>query len=250
MTRIVVLCASLVLVFACKLRDEPAEPPASSPVAEPSSPDTAEAPALPTAAATEPIADKPADPVAAKPADSVAAEPTKPLEPEPTPVRPSRDLAAELQAAVGSPADCLRDYQPASPKLIRIEIRAVVRPTGMVIEPSASGGGLSANDLRCVEQRVGDAVLSPLTDTVSAHVSTFVDIQYEPPAVEEYDVGGALPKRKNVVPSLPKKEPIAPSGKPIEGPEADPIDGPSGVPIHGPSGVPIEGPQPKPIGSD
>ncbi|MFW2386715.1 MAG: hypothetical protein ACN4G0_00140 [Polyangiales bacterium] len=250
MTRALVLCASLVLALACKPRDEPSAPPAPSAVAEPASPDNAEPPALRTGSATDPIVEKPADPVAEKPADPVAAEPAKLLEPEPTPAPPPRDLAAELRAAVRSPADCLRDYQPASAKLIRVEIRAVVRPTGMVIEPSASGGGLSANDLRCLEQRAGDVVLSPLTDTVSAHVSTFVDIQYEPPTVEEYDVGGALPKRKNVVPSLPKKEPIAPSGKPLEGPEADPIDGPSGVPIEGPRGVPIEGPQAKPIGDD
>lgn len=241
MTRILVLSASLLLVFACKLRDEPAEPPAPSAVVEPSTSDNAEPPALPTVVDTEPVAEKPAEPVAAAPVELVEPDPA------PTPVQPSRDLSTELRAAVGSPVDCLRDYQPASPKLIRIDISAVVRPTGMVIEPSASGGGLSANDLRCVEERVGGVVLSPLAGAESAHLSTFVNIQYEPPAVEEYDVGAATPKLENVVPSLPKKEPIAPSGKPIEGPEADPIDGPSGVPIQGPRGVPIEGPRPKPI---
>ena len=65
--------------------------------------------------------------------------------------------------------------------------------------------------------------------------------------IEEYDVGGPAPDLKDVVPSLPKKEPIPPSGTPIEGPKGDPIEGPQGVPIQGPKGVPVEGPKPKPI---
>jgi hypothetical protein len=117
----------------------------------------------------------------------------------------------------------------------------------MVIEPSASGGGLSANDLRCVEQLAGDVTLSPLSGAASERVNTVVNIDYLPPRVEEYDVGVPTPKLKNVVQPLPKKKPIPPSGKPIEGPAPDRIDGPSGVPIDGPSGVPIEGPKPKPI---
>lgn len=237
MTRLVLFCASLLFVFACKGREEPAEPPAASSVVEVPPPKTADVPEPSTVANTEPATEKPAEPVAAEPAKAA----------DPEPVQPARDLASELRAAVGSPADCLRDYRPAGPKLVRISISAVVRPTGMIIEPSASGGGLSTNDLRCVEQRVGDVVLSPLSRDGSEHVSTTVEIDYRPPEVEEYDVGGAPPKLKNVVPSLPKKEPIAPSGKPIEGPAADPIDGPSGVPIDGPKGVPIEGPKPKPI---
>lgn len=163
------------------------------------------------------------------------------------PVEPPRDLAAELSAAIGSPADCLRDYQPASATTIRVSLSAVVRASGMVIEPSASGGGLSANDLRCVEQRAGDVALSPLSGAASERVTTLVDIDYQPPRVEEYDVGVPTPKLKDVVQPLPKKKPIAPSGRPIEGPAPDRIDGPSGIPIDGPKGVPIKGPKPKPI---
>jgi hypothetical protein len=117
----------------------------------------------------------------------------------------------------------------------------------MIIEPSASGSGLSANDRRCVEERVGGVTLPPLGRDVSEPVSTYVDIHYQPPVVEESDVGTPDPKLEDVVKSLPKKEPIAPSGVPIEGGEADPIEGPSGVPIEGPEGVPIEGPKPQPI---
>ncbi len=174
-----------------------------------------------------------------------AAAPTE--APAAEPVQPARDLAAELSAAIGSPADCLHDYRPASPTTIRVNISALVRPSGMVIEPSASGGGLSANDLRCVEQRAVDVTLSPLSVAASERVTAVVNIGYQPSRVEEYDVGAPTPKLEDVVQALPKKKPIPPSGKPIEGPAPDRIDGPSGVPIDGPKGVPIEGPTPKPI---
>jgi hypothetical protein len=229
--QVLVFCAVFLLVFGCKSREEPAQP---SNVVEVLPPDTAEAPAQPGAIDTV--------------SDVEEVAPTEPTEAaEAKPMEPARDLAAELRAAVGSPADCVRDYRPSSPMLIRIDISAVVRPTGMIIEPSATGRGLSLNDRRCIEQRIGDVILSPLSGQASEPVSTYVDIEYEPPKVKEYDVGGAPPKLENVVQPLPKKKPIAPSGVPIEGPAADPIEGPSGVPIEGPQGVPIEGPKPKPI---
>lgn len=244
MTRLLVLCVAI-LVLGCKSREAPEEPSIEEEVLPPEPadtppPDPEGIPRDPTATDTAPNLG-----VAAV-ADSAEAIVPEPVEPQ-QPAEAARDLATELRAAVGSPMECMRDYKPASARTIHVDISAIVRPTGMVIEPSASGGGLSANDLRCVERRIGDVTLSPLSGTGSERVSTFVAIQYDPPQVGEYDVGVPPPKRDGVVPSLPKKEPIAPSGKPIEGPAADPIDGPSGVPIDGPRGVPIEGPKPKPI---
>ena len=231
MIRLVVWCALVLVAVGCKSREEPAEPPH---VVEALPPDTAEVEAQP--GTTDTVADV---------EEAAAAEPTEAVEAEP--VEPARDLAAELRAAVGSPADCVRDYRPSSATLIRIDISAVVRPTGMIIEPSATGRGLSMNDRRCIEQRVGDVTLSPLSGQASKPVSTYVEIQYKPPEVEEDDVGAPPPQREDVVQPLPKKKPIAPSGVPIDGPAADPIEGPSGVPIEGPKGVPIEGPKPQPI---
>jgi len=228
---LVLLISLVLLVLGCKSREEPPEP---SNAVEALPPDTAEdATQAGTAAGA-------ADPEAA-----AAAEPVEAAQVEPP--KPARDLATELRAAVGSPADCLQDYRPSSPMTIRINISAIVRPTGMIIEPSARGRGLSTNDQRCVEQRVGDVTLTPLGGEASEPVSTYVDIRYQPPSIEESDVGGPAPDLKDVVEPLPKKTPIAPSGVPIEGPAANPIEGPSGVPIEGPKGVPVEGPKPERI---
>ena len=180
---------------------------------------------------------------------SSRAEPAKPTEAKP-PRAPQRDLAADLREAVGTPADCLQDYRPASVTTIRVEVSAVVRPSGLVIEPSASGPGLSVNDRRCIEERLGAVILEPLTGDASQAVSTYLAIRYEPPSAKEYDVAPPPPPPDDVVQPLPKKEPIAPSGKPIEGPAPDAVKGPSGVPIEGPRGVPISGPKPVPIESD
>ena len=169
-----------------------------------------------------------------------------------TPVVSARDLGAELRTAVGSPADCIRDFQPISPRTIRVEIRAVVRPTGMVIEPSADGTGLSRNDRRCIEERVGAIVLDPLAGQASQTVSTAVEVTLTPPtpSVQSDEVAPPPQPAEGVVLPLPKKEPIEPSGQPIEGPAPDPIEGPDGVPIDGPKAVPIEGPAAVPNGTE
>ncbi|MEM7135357.1 MAG: hypothetical protein AAF500_02200 [Myxococcota bacterium] len=173
---------------------------------------------------------------------SVAGQPQ--ADPAPT---GERDLGAELAKAVGDPVDCLKDYRPSAPKTIAVEVTAVVRPTGMVIEPSASGTGLSVNDRRCIAERVGAATLAPLSGQASVPVSTRLSLAYAPEIIEEADVGGPPPDLPDVVEPLPKKTPIAPSGIPIEGPKGDPIEGPKGDPIEGPKGVPVEGPKPMPI---
>jgi hypothetical protein len=177
--------------------------------------------------------------------DSADAEPIAPAPAPPIPA--PRDLGAELRAAVGVPADCVKDYRPAYATTIVVRVSALVRPTGMIIEPSASGTGLSTNDRRCIEQRVGAVLLEPLARSTSEPVATSLEIPYEPPVVESDVVAAPPPPPDDVVRALPKKKPIAPSGVPIDGPDAKPIDGPSGEPIDGPRGVPIDGPDPVPI---
>ena len=234
MPRLLASCAMILLVWGCKGQGEPVQP---SNVVEALPPDTAEAAAQTVAAGevVEPEADLEAA-TTGEPSEQAQAEPAK----------PTRDLAAELRAAVGTPADCLQDYRPSAAMTIRIDISAIVRPTGMIIEPKASGRGLSANDRRCVERRVGAVTLEQLRGEASERVSTYVEIHYQPPVIEHSAVGEPTPESKDVVHPLPKTTPIAPSGVPIEGPAADPIEGPSGVPIEGPRGVPIEGSEPEP----
>jgi hypothetical protein len=161
----------------------------------------------------------------------------------------SRDLASELRAAVGAPIDCLQDYRPTTPTTVRIDIRAIVRPSGLVIEPNVSGRGLSYDDRQCIERRVGEVVLTQLDEQSSQQVSTYVDLELspEPTAVKEQDVGGPAPKLKDVVEPLPKKKTIPPSGIPIDTAPSDKIEGPKGTPIAGPKGVPVDGPKPTPI---
>lgn len=186
--------------------------------------------------------------------------PTEGYDPE-TPERPAprvvkveteeeeaaRDLGAELKAAVGSPNDCVRDFVASGPTTLRISVSGIVRPTGMVIEPSAYGSGLSAAALHCIRQRVGTVVLDPLDDTVSATASTVIEIKYQPPVIVESDPGVPEPKLKNVKEPLPKRPDIPPSGKPIQGGTDRPIEGGTAKDPDGPQGVPITGPKPRAI---
>ncbi len=161
---------------------------------------------------------------------------------------PVRDLGAELRAALGSPVDCLNDYRPSPGTVVRVSVSAIVRQSGVVIEPSANGAGLSANDRRCIEQRAGDVVLAPFEAETSRPVSTYVDLVVGGGPVEETDVGLPDPKLKDVRGIEGGiVDTITPSGIPVEKLPADAPVGPRGDPVEGPKGVPITGPSPKPI---
>jgi len=166
---------------------------------------------------------------------------------EPTEEGPERDLSEELKAALGTPSDCVRDFAAASPTMIRIIVGGIVRPTGMIIEPTAYGSGLSAAALGCIRQRVGMVVLKPLDETVSSKAATVIEIKYEPPVIVESTAGVPDPKLKNVKQPLPKRPDIPPSGKWIEGGTYRPIHGGTASDPNGPQGVPIKGPKPRAI---
>jgi hypothetical protein len=164
-----------------------------------------------------------------------------------------RDLGAELKAAVGLPIDCLRDFTSSSAATVRISVSATVRPTGMCIEPSAYGSGLSATALKCVEQRVGTVVLSPLDGaTQSKTASTVIEIDYEPPVIVEADPGTPEPDPKGVVNSMAKRPSIplieqGGRGVPIEDPFRGWLQGGNVKHPDGPKGKKISGPKPRPI---
>jgi hypothetical protein len=237
MSRLIIACVAVSLVLGCKDREEPEAIPTA---VQAPPPQADQPPTASTGPEERDLAELPEEPDVAgeRGEERVAAE---------EPAKPERDLASELQAAVGNPVDCLRDFRPSSSTIVRVNISARVRPSGLIIEPSASGGGLSVNDRRCIEQRLSDVVLAPLDAQASQPVSTYVDLSYQPPAPKEYEVGGPPRKLKDVVEPLPPKKTIAPSGVPIDKAPSDRIEGPKGVPIEGPKGVPVEGPKPRPI---
>lgn len=233
MMRACAICIGATLALGCQSGEEPVrgahtgfEPPVTYPEPVPVEP-------------TQPIARFPPDPPERKGVAKV----------ETTEEAPQRDLGAELKAALGTPTDCVRDFAASTPTTIRINVTGIVRPTGMIIEPSAYGSGLSKTALDCVRQRVGLVVLKPLDDTVSSTASTVVEIAYEPPVIVESDPGVPEPKLKNVVAPLPKRPDIAPSGVPIQKPTSKPIEGGEKTerPIAGPEPKKISGPKPRAI---
>jgi hypothetical protein len=160
-----------------------------------------------------------------------------------------RNLAAELQRAVGIPIDCLTDYESSTPTKLQIPISATVRPTGIVIEPTVGGVGLSPKERACIQERMSFVKLPPLDEPRSQAVSTFVEIDYEPPVVVESDAPPD-PDLKNVKESLPKRPEVAPSGKPITGwPTSKWISGgfDGGRPVEGPRPKKVTGPKPRAI---
>jgi hypothetical protein len=158
-----------------------------------------------------------------------------------------RDLAAELNAAVGVPTDCARDFEAVNPTTLRITLSATVRPSGRVIEPAVYGSGLSEAARQCIGRRAAAVVLRPLDDEVSQRVSTTIEIEYVPPAIVEADPGVPEPRLRNVREPLPKRREVAPSGRPIMDPISRPIMDPTSRPIQEPTSRKIRGPKPRPI---
>ena len=222
-------CVAAILVLGCKSGEEPARGAQSD--LEPH----------PVQQATPPPPRQPIEaPTPKPPALQIAAV-------VPTEEGPERDLGEELKAALGIPSDCVRDFAAASPTTIRISVGGIVRPTGMIIEPTAYGSGLSAAALGCIRQRVGIVVLKPLDDTVSSKAATVIEIKYEPPVIVESEPGVPEPHLKNVKEPLPKRPDIPPSGKPIQKPTSKPIEGGTAKDPTGPKGKPISGPKPRAI---
>jgi hypothetical protein len=225
-------CVAAVLVLGCQSGEEPVrgarvgfEPPVAYPEPVPSEPERPFPPLTP---------DPPTQDV---------------LQIEATEEEPERDLDAELKAALGIPTDCVRDFVASAPTTIRISVTGIVRPTGMIIEPSAYGSGVSGAALDCVRQRVGMVVLESLDDTVSSTASAVIEIKYEPPIIVESDPGVPEPKLRNVRAPLPKRPDIPPSGKRIQEPTSKPIEGGEKTerPIEGPEPKKISGPKPRAI---
>jgi hypothetical protein len=228
MSRVMLSCLAVLLVAGCESQFE--SPRGAFEIPKP----TFEA-APPTN--VRPIIDTP-DPAIIDSPELVQEEPTE--KPE------ERDLAAELQRAIGSPTDCLLDFESSTPTKVQIPISAIVRPTGMVIQPTVGGAALSANARQCIEQRVAFVKLQPLDEPLSQSVSTFVVIDYTPPVIVESDTAPD-PDLRNVKDPLPKRVEVAPSGVPIQEPTSRPVTEPTSKDPSGPSGKPVKGPKPRAI---
>lgn len=158
-----------------------------------------------------------------------------------------RDLSAELKEAVGVPDDCVQDLRRVTPTTLRLTVTALVRPSGVVIQPSVSGTGISQEARQCIARRVSSVVLRPLPDDVSQRVSTVIEIEYVPPSVRGAKAGAPDPELRNVREPLPKRPEVAPSGRPIQEPTSRPIQDPTSRPIQEPKSRKVRGPQPRPI---
>ena len=234
MERALTWCFAAVLAFGCKSSEAPVRGTTEGldPVQSPTAETTPEAPVE-----------------ALEPEESVAnAAETAEAPAEPVEV-PKRDLSAELKAAIGTPKECVADFSAPTPTTLRISVSAIVRPSGMIIMPSAYGSGLSDAGRKCIERRVGAVVLKPLDEPGSANVSTTVEVDYAPPVIVEDEREGLEPHLKDVREPLPKYPTLPPSGIPIEKAPSDLISGgfDGGTPIDKAPSKKITGPRPVPI---
>ncbi|MGB5812772.1 MAG: hypothetical protein WBG86_19715, partial [Polyangiales bacterium] len=142
----------------------------------------------------------------------------------------------------------VQNPQPARTTAVRIDATATIRPSGVVIHPSATGVGLSQAERQCVARRVGAAVLAPLSGDVSQRTTTVFEVELRPPTEPStYRVGTPDPQLRNVREPLPQRPEVAPSGRTIQEPTSRPIQDPTSRPVQEPNSRKVRGPQPRPI---
>jgi len=234
MIRAWAVCAAATLLFGCQSGEEPVRGASQRVDRPPFSPEPFVSP--------QPPRDMPSPPGAVPMPPSSEAKGAV-----------QRDLGNELKVAMGLPTDCVRDFTSSRDTTIRISVSAIVRPTGMCIEPEAYGSGLSRAALDCIEERVGTVVLRPLEDaTRSKAASTVIEIDYEAPVIVEADPETSEPELENVVESMAKRPAIplidqGGRGIPIEDPFRGWLEGGNVKQPDGPKPRKVTGPKPRPI---
>lgn len=96
---------------------------------------------------------------------------------------PERDYAAELRAALGDPASCLKPRLAGDAALseLTIELEAYLLEPGNVGRSYARSRELDPEELACVQRRLGGVRLSSPIDQAPRAVHTSVKVQLKAP---------------------------------------------------------------------
>jgi len=158
---------------------------------------------------------------------------------------------------MGDVTSCMR-WTPDAPPRVDVLISVVVSQAGVVTRTTASGAGLSVEDVACLRTRASALRFTSPVPGAPRTVAASFEVHSQPPAApappgpptKVLRPGWAVsPANPGIPISGPAGDPIhGPAGDPIQGPAGDPIEGPAGDPIEGPAGVPIQGPTGIPIG--
>ena len=126
------------------------------------------APAPPSTPAPQPLPEQPTAPPALpneappdEPREEAATLPAEQAAPD-DPEKPPRNMSAELESMIGSPASCLAP-RPANeaPSQVSISLGASVMPSGAVGRGEVSAPGLSPTELDCVRKRLESVRFAP-----------------------------------------------------------------------------------------
>jgi hypothetical protein len=145
-----------------------------------------------------------------------AARKDEPEEPQPE-KKDERDYAAELLAAIGTPAHCVKPRTgPDVPSEIRIDVDVTVVEIGRVTRAYVSSPGLEPDELKCVEQQVAALRLAAPIDAAPRSVRTTVVLKLQPAAAP--DAQRADGEGTTARPADPSATQLVPA-QPAAGPE-------------------------------
>jgi hypothetical protein len=115
---------------------------------------------------------------AAEEAPVAAPEPAAAAEAEAKEEKKQRDYAAELLAALGTPADCLHERSgEAAPSELKIDIQAYLLDSGFVSRAYARSPLLDEGELQCLSKRAGALRLTAPIEDAPRAVSATLTLQ-------------------------------------------------------------------------
>lgn len=171
---------------------------------------------------------------------------TREVEGETTPAE--RDFAAELRAAIGSPASC--GALGAHTTRVSIRFTAVVTENGIVTRGTVSGPAMPATTLACLQTRLQRVRLPGEIDGAPLSIATSIELEpvAPPPTMEAAPSAPAAPTPAAY--GIGAQTIQGPGGRPIEAAgsqmieaaDSQMIEATMGQTISGPSGTGIAGP--------
>jgi hypothetical protein len=106
----------------------------------------------------------------------------------PTPPGAGRDFESELRVLVGDPSTCFADVE-APPETLDIVVAATTTSSGVITRVSATAPNLDADQLRCIERRLGNARFRAPVEAAPRTVVTTVSLRYRAREADPPDPG-------------------------------------------------------------
>jgi hypothetical protein len=126
---------------------------------------------------------------------ATTADPTATQGAATAPVAPKeRDLSDELRGMIGNPGACLTQHTAGTgPSTLRLDVTAMVMPSGLITRATVRGAGLGPQESTCLEASVIRGRLRGPVEGAPRNVQTTIELHEQPPHAKPVAAGVKSP---------------------------------------------------------